>query len=108
MDEAIRELQQARNDPKARWRAQMQLGFCFKTRNNWKLAQRNFEEALKHLPPGEEALRKEVLFQLANGMAEAGELAQALELGCELANMDFGYKDIGRLLDDWQARLQKA
>jgi tetratricopeptide (TPR) repeat protein len=108
LDEAIRELQAARADPRLLYRALTYLGYCFKARNNWRLAQRNFEEALKHLPPGEEGLRKEVLFQLANGLAEAGELAQAVDLGCELANMDFGYKDIGRLLDDWQARLQKA
>jgi hypothetical protein len=31
-------------------------------------------------------------------------LPRALELGEELANLDFSYRDIGRLLDEWQAR----
>ena len=84
------------------------LGFCFRSRNNWRLAQRNFEEALQHLAPDEEQLRKEVLYQLAQGYAEAGEVSRAVDLACELANLDFGYKDIGSLLDQWQARLQKA
>ena len=46
--------------------------------------------------------------QLAEGAVEAGDLARAVEFGYELANLDFGYKDIGRLLDEWQARLQQA
>jgi tetratricopeptide (TPR) repeat protein len=108
VDEAIRELQLARSDPRSTWRALMYLGHCFKARNNWKLAQRNFEEALKILPTLEDGMRKEILFQLANGHADAGDLATALELGHELANLDFSYKDIGRLLDEWQTKLQEA
>jgi tetratricopeptide (TPR) repeat protein len=107
-DEAIRELQAARSDPRHQWRALLYLGHCFKHRNNWRLAKRNFEEALQSLPPGEEGTRKDLLFQLANGSAEAGELAEAIDLGHELANLDFGFRDIGRLIDEWQDRLQKA
>jgi tetratricopeptide (TPR) repeat protein len=107
-DQAILELQAARADPRQRWRALLYLGYCFKSRNNWRLAQRNFEEALQNLPAGEDALRKELLFQLAQGLAESGDLPRAVELAYELANLDFGYRDIGRLLDDWQARLQSV
>jgi tetratricopeptide (TPR) repeat protein len=108
VDEAIRELQAARADPRHHWRALLYLAHCFKTRNNWRLAKRNFEECLQGLPPGEEATRKEVLFQLAQGSAEAGDLSAAIELAHELANLDFAYKDIGRLLDEWQSRLEQA
>jgi tetratricopeptide (TPR) repeat protein len=108
VDEAIKELQTARNDPRHHARALLYLGYCFKSRNNWKLAQRNFEEALKSLPAGDEALRKDIMFQLAQGCADAGDLVHAVEIGMELANLDFGYKDIGRLLDEWQTKLQKA
>ena len=107
-DEAIRELQAARSDPRHHWRALMYLGHCFKARNNWRLAQRNFEEALQHLPAGETTRRKELLFELATGCAEAGDLARAVDVGMELANLDFGYRDVNRLLDDWQTRLQQA
>ena len=54
------------------------------------------------------SLCSQLLFQLARGCADAGDLARAVELGMELANRDFGYKDIGQLLDDWQARAPKA
>src|SRR5262249_36542687 len=101
-DGAIKELQSARAHARLAWRALMYLGYCFKNRNNWRLARRNFEDALQGLPPQEGAVRKDILFMLATGCAEAGELADAVELGHELANLDFGYRDIGRLLDEWQ------
>jgi Tfp pilus assembly protein PilF len=108
VDEAIRELQAARSDPRHHWRALLYLAHCFKTRNNWRLAKRNFEECLQNLPANEEATRKEVLFHLAQGSADAGDLSAAIEVAHELANLDFGYKDIGRLLDEWQNRLEQA
>jgi tetratricopeptide (TPR) repeat protein len=108
VDEAIRELQAARSDPRQHWRSLLYLAYCFKTRNNWRLAKRNFEECLQNLPSNEGSTRKEVLFQLAQGSAEAGDLAAAVELAHELANLDFAYKDIARLLDEWQARLEQA
>jgi Flp pilus assembly protein TadD len=106
-DEAIRELQGVRNDPRHQWQALMYLGYCFKGRNNWRLAQRNFEEALQNVPAGEDERRKELLFQLAQGAAEVGDLGRAVELGYELANMDFSFRNIGRLLEEWQARIQQ-
>jgi tetratricopeptide (TPR) repeat protein len=108
IDAAIGELQAARNDPRCRWRALMHLGYCFKDRNNWRLAQRNFEEAMQQLPATEENSRKELLFQIAQGCAQNGELAKAVDLAYELANLDFTYRDISRLLDEWQFKLQKA
>ncbi len=106
-DEAIRELQLVRSDPRHHGPALMYLGYCFKHRNNWRLAQRNFEEALLHLS-ADDPQRKEIMFQLAQGCAEAGDLGRAVEFGCDLANLDFSYRDIGRLLDDWQTRLHQA
>ena len=71
------------------------------------LALRNFEEALEHLPVNEVANRKELLFEVAQGHAEAGELAKAIDCGHELANLDFSYREIHQLLDEWQARLSQ-
>ena len=84
------------------------LGYCFMNRNNWRLAQRNFEEALPQLGIGEEELRKEVLYQLAKGHASAGDVQRAVDLGCELANLDFAFKDVAHLLDEWNSQLQRA
>lgn len=108
VDEAIAELQQARRDDRVKWKAAMLLGICFKRRNNWRLAQRNFEDALTGIPEGEESGKKELLYQLASGCAENGDLPRALDLGHELANLDFNFKNIGKLLDEWNDRLQSA
>jgi tetratricopeptide (TPR) repeat protein len=102
------ELQQARKEPRLLWKAALHLGLCFKKRNNWRLAQRNFEEALANLPASEEDGRKELLYQLAVGSADSGELQKAIDLGHDLANIDFGFRDIGRLIDEWNDRLQEA
>jgi tetratricopeptide (TPR) repeat protein len=104
VDEAIGELQRVRKDDKLKGKAAMFLGIGFRKRNNWPLAQRNFEEALQALSASEDSSRKEVLFQLATGNADNNDLPRAMELGQELANIDFGYKNIGQLLDEWQAR----
>ena len=37
-------------------------GICVQVANNWRLAQRNFKEALEHIPQNEESQRKEVMF----------------------------------------------
>jgi tetratricopeptide (TPR) repeat protein len=108
LDEAIKELQATRSDTRLTWRALTFLGQCFVARKNWRLAKRNFEEALQHLPPTEDEARKDILFSLATGNADAGDLEAAVEVGSELANMDFSFRDIGRRLDEWQERVQQA
>lgn len=108
IDEAIKELQHLRTDPRHQGKALVYLGYCFHHKKNWRLAQRNFEEALKHLGRADQELRKDILFQLAQGYAQAGDFQRAVDLACELADIDFSYRDIGRLLDDWSAKLQKA
>ncbi|MGE3803674.1 MAG: hypothetical protein AB7K24_03260 [Gemmataceae bacterium] len=108
IDEAIRELQALRADPRYGWKAPMYLGYCFKVRNNWRLAERNFQDALQHIPPAEQDMRKEVLFELATGAAAAGDLAQAVDWAHELANLDFNYRQIDKHLEEWQARLQET
>jgi tetratricopeptide (TPR) repeat protein len=104
IDQAIAELQQARRDDKLKGKACLNLGLCFRKRNNWRLAQRNFEEALQALAVNDDASRKETLFQLATGTAEAGDVAKAMDFGHELANLDFNYKGIGTMLDEWETR----
>jgi tetratricopeptide (TPR) repeat protein len=108
LDEAIAALQAARDDPRFRWQAPFYLGHCFKARGNNKLALRSFEEALAGLPDVEFARRKEVLFELARCHAEAGDLPRAVEVGTELAHLDFAYKNIAALLDEWQAQQPQA
>jgi tetratricopeptide (TPR) repeat protein len=104
VDEAIKELQAVRNDARCGWRALYHLGHCFQARSNARLALRNFEEAMQQLPASEAELRKELLYLLARGAADVGDLSRALDRGHDLAHLDFGYRDIGRLIDEWEQR----
>ena len=72
------------------------------------MAQRSFEEALEHLPATETANRKSILYELARGHADAGDLGKAVDLASELAHLDFAYRDISTLIDEWQNRLRQA
>lgn len=108
LDEAIQELQAARKDPRCRLRAQVHLGHCFRDRKNWVLARKNYSEALQATSSGEEEIRKEILYEMAHLAVEEGDWRTAVELGNELADLDFGYRNIGKLLDDWQSQLEKA
>jgi len=108
IDEAITELQAARKEDRFHGRAAFYLGHCFQEKKNWRLAQRNYEEAAKRIPPGDEAYHKDILYQLATGTAEAGDLARAIDYANELIDMDYSYRDINRRHEEWQQRLQKA
>ncbi len=103
-DESIKELQQLRTDPRFQGKVFFYLGVTFQQRKNWRLAQRNYEDALPHLNY-EPDLRKETLYQLAVGNAQNGDLTKAVDLACELANLDYGYKDISNLMDKWQTKV---
>jgi len=52
--------------------------------------------------------RKDLLFLLAQAAQKPATWPMAIDLGHELANEDFSYRDIGRLLDEWQARQTPA
>lgn len=104
VDEALEELEEVRGDLVYHWRAMFYLAHAHLARHHWPLAERYFEEALLHAPPGEEMVRRELLFQLAQGAADAGDLAKAVDVGRGLAELDPEYRDIRRLLEEWQTR----
>jgi tetratricopeptide (TPR) repeat protein len=106
LDEAVRELEAARADPRWREQALLYLGQCFARRKNWCRAEQLYQEALLHVGPGEEGLRKDILFSLACGAAEAGDYAKAVAYGAELADLDGDYREIKRLRQDWLSHLE--
>lgn len=108
IDNAISELQLSRKDPRLAWKALAALGKCFSAKNNIALARRNLEDALKALPKEEDEPRKEILFTLAQSHATTGDFDKAVEIANEIANIDFSYQGIGKLLDEWMAKARQA
>jgi tetratricopeptide (TPR) repeat protein len=97
--EAIKELQVARNDARRKGVCLLQLGECFRSIKQYRLAMSHYEEAIQEIPDRDVDSKKAALYR-------AGKLAFAMKdreraqkyLGL-LASMDFSYRDISDLLD---------
>ena len=97
--DAIKQFQQAKNDPKHHGVCLLELGKCFQVIKQYKLAATHYAEAIQAISDQDEANKKDALYlatKLAIGLKDydlADEYAQ------NLAAMDFGYKDVAELLD---------
>ena len=97
--EAVKEYQQARNDPRRRGVCLLRLGQCFEKIRQYRLASTHYREAVEEIPDREDQYKKEALHR-------AGKLALALKdpdtaekYLNDLAGRDFAYKDVSDLLD---------
>jgi tetratricopeptide (TPR) repeat protein len=108
-DEAIRELQVAKNDPRKKGACMLVLGECFQQVKQPDLAMKHYEAAIQEIPDREAESKKKAMYR-------AGCLALALYLHSPdktnthnldtarkylttLAALDFNYKDVSKLLD---------
>ena len=89
VDEAIKELQVVRNDPQTSPSGPVPSRLLFQAAQQLAAGPAQLRRGLAKSRPGETEMRKELLYQLANGLAEAGDMERAYELGCELANLDY-------------------
>jgi tetratricopeptide (TPR) repeat protein len=110
--EAIKSFQAASGDPKTKAQVHLGLGECFQAIKQYKLALQNYEAALEALSPREVDDRKWALYlagYLSLALAEKHlpggdsqghqELERAENHLNELASLEFGYKDVAKLLD---------
>jgi tetratricopeptide (TPR) repeat protein len=96
--EAIPELQQAKSNPNMRIKAILMLGRCFASKNMNDLAKTSLTEAAKELVVMD-AIKKEVLYELANVLDKMGDKAASLEALKEIYNADYGYKDVAKRVE---------
>ncbi|HRH97757.1 MAG TPA: hypothetical protein PLB55_17595 [Prosthecobacter sp.] len=96
--EAIPELQQAKSNPNMRIKAILMLGRCFERKNMNDLAKTSLMEASKELLVMD-AIKKEVLYELANVLEKMGDKAASLEALKEIYNADYGYKDVAKRVE---------
>ncbi len=112
-NEAIKMLQEARNDPKHRGTVLLDLGECFQQIKQFRLAKQHYAASVEEIPEKEIDLRKKALYRagaLAMGLAEQdeSELAEAEKFLTQLAALDFGYKDVSDRLDKIAKRRDKG
>jgi tetratricopeptide (TPR) repeat protein len=97
--EAIKNLQQARTDSMRKASVHLELGECFQYIKQYKLALANYDEAIKHCSEKDPDTLKKALYRggvLASGMKETDTAKRYLT---NLANLDFGYRDVADRLD---------
>lgn len=99
IDDAIKALQQGRNDSRHKWDALMWLGVAFGKKKNYTLAEKNLSEALDAVPQQNEDARKQVLYYRGCIAQEKGDKNAAADYFNEIAAIDYGYKDVSKRLD---------
>ena len=98
-NEAIRELQLSRNDPRRKGVSILALGKCFQQIEQKRLALSHYTMAAEEIPERDINNKKEAL-RLAGKIAlTLGEIDAAEKQLSILAAMDFSYKDVSALLD---------
>jgi tetratricopeptide (TPR) repeat protein len=98
-NEAIRELQLSRNDPRRKGVSILALGKCFEHIEQFRLALNHYAMAVEEMTERDIENKKEAL-RLAGKLAlTLGELEAAEKHLSALAALDFTYKDAAALLD---------
>ncbi|MEX2185454.1 MAG: tetratricopeptide repeat protein [Pirellulales bacterium] len=101
--EAIKYLQQAKNDPKRKAMANFELGECFRLIKQYPLSIAAYEAALESFSNRDEEVKKQALYWAGKvallGTKDAERAGKHLNA---LAGMDFSYKDLAALLDKLQ------
>lgn len=103
-DEAIAEFQKARSDPMLRMHALYQTGLCFEAKGLPRLAERNYQDALKHIDSPGDAMFNTVHYRLGRVAEAQNDFKAAEEHYNEVAANDFGYEDIASRLENLNRR----
>jgi tetratricopeptide (TPR) repeat protein len=103
-DQAIGELQKAKSAPGRKLEATVWLGRCFLAKKNARLAKKSFEEALAAISPGDQKNFLELHYWVGRCCEELSEKTEAMNHYDEVANIEYGYRDVAQRLD----RLQES
>jgi tetratricopeptide (TPR) repeat protein len=105
IDEAIKALQEARNDPQRKGEVLLALGECFHAKKLFKLAMNHYEQALEEISDRKEELKKRAFYRAGKLALGLKDFDKAEKLLNELASRDYSYLDVAELLD--KVRVQR-
>lgn len=103
-DQAIGYLQDAKKEPKHKISAMDKIGLCFFMKGWFNDAIDILKQAIDEYEIKDDAIAKDLRYNLARAYEQQGDSRQALELYRRLAQLDFSYKDVKAKVD----RLRKA
>lgn len=91
--EAIPELQKARQNPNVRIKAMNLLGQCFSARSMFDLAAKTLSEAASELP-SMDSIKKEIVYNLGLLYDKMGDKEKYLGCMKQIYEVDYGYRDV--------------
>lgn len=104
IDDAIKEFQTARKDPKRRVQAASMLGLCFMEKGLYPLAIDALQEAIDNIEERDEAYWS-TKFELAEAFEKNGDAERALDIYVEIFGWDSKFRDVGDRVTALKARL---
>ncbi len=107
-NEAIPLFQEAQKDPRRKISAMDKVGYCFLMKGWYADAVDVFTHAIEAYEIKDDAVAKELRYNLARAYEEQGDNEKALDVYRRIAQLDFSYKDVGERVDRLRARQDKA
>jgi tetratricopeptide (TPR) repeat protein len=98
-NDAIPLFQEAQKDPRRKMAAMDKIGYCFFMKGWYTDAIDVFTRAIESYEIKDDALAKELRYNLARAYEEQDEKEKALEVYRRIAQLDFGYKDVSARVD---------
>jgi tetratricopeptide (TPR) repeat protein len=98
-NEAIPLFQEAQKDPRRKITSMNMMGFCFFMKGWFADAIDIFTQAIDSYEIKEDAIAKELRYNLARAYEEQSDNEKALEIYRKLAQLDFAYKDVSQRVD---------
>lgn len=107
-NEAIPLFQDAQKDPRRRISAMDKIGYCFFMKGWYADAIDVFSRAIDSYEIKDDAIAKELRYNLARAHEAQGDADRALELYRRIAQLDFGYKDVSERVDRLRTELKST
>jgi tetratricopeptide (TPR) repeat protein len=99
LNEAIKNFQIAKNDPRKRGMCLINLGECFRAIKQFHLAMSHFEQAVQEIPDREQEYKKLAYYRAGKLAMGLKDLAKAEKYLTTLASMDYTFRDTSDLLE---------
>lgn len=106
IDDAIREFQTSRNDPRFYVQSSTMLGICYMEKGLYPLAIKAFKEAIDNIETRDESYWG-ALFDLATAHERNGDLRKAFELFTNIYEWNSRFRDVGERLNQLKTLLEK-
>jgi tetratricopeptide (TPR) repeat protein len=98
-DEAIPLLQESQRDPRRKFASMSRIGQCFFGKGWHTDAAEIFSRAIEEYETKNDAMGKDLRYNLGLCYEQLGRTAEALEVFRKIAQVDFGYRDVSKRVD---------